>query len=187
MIALSVLRKCDNKSWGTLNCWAWYKNKQVNNSSQTSRVTKTSFCLCACIHVHAPSGGLSKISSDPMKAVNDAVDESSNIITGIVKFAANLIAPDDDEGSWLYERIQILWLQFIWWYASFHFSLFFSRNSICSQKKRFVLILLWVHIPFKSSSCRIWTEKPCLLLFGLLFHCAALHVLFSALYILWGV
>lgn len=57
------------------------------------------FCLCACIHVHAPSGGLSKISSDPMKAVNDAVDESSNIITGILKFAANLIAPDDDEGS----------------------------------------------------------------------------------------
>lgn len=142
MIALSVLRKCDNKSWGTLNCWAWYKNKQVNNSCQTSRVTKTSFCLCACIHVHAPSGGLSKISSDPMKAVNDAVDESSNIITGIVKFAANLIAPDDDEGSWLYEHIQILWLQFIWWYASFHFSLFFSRNSLCSQKKRFVLILL---------------------------------------------
>uniref|UniRef100_A0A3P9BEP9 Triadin n=1 Tax=Maylandia zebra TaxID=106582 RepID=A0A3P9BEP9_9CICH len=44
-------------------------------------------------------GGLSKISSDPMKAVNDAVDESSNIITGIVKFAANLIAPDDDEGT----------------------------------------------------------------------------------------
>lgn len=71
----------------------------MNNSCQTSRVTKTSFCLCACIHVHAPSGGLSKISSDPMKAVNDAVDESSNIITGIVKFAANLIAPDDDEGS----------------------------------------------------------------------------------------
>uniref|UniRef100_A0A668VBR9 Triadin n=1 Tax=Oreochromis aureus TaxID=47969 RepID=A0A668VBR9_OREAU len=47
-------------------------------------------------------GGLSKISSDPMKAVNDAVDESSNIITGILKFAANLIAPDDDEdSSWL--------------------------------------------------------------------------------------
>lgn len=142
MIALSALRKCDNKSWGTLNCWAWYKNKQVNSFSQTSRVTKTYFCLCACIHVHAPSGGLSKISSDPMKAVNDAVDESSNIITGIVNFAANLIAPDDDEGSWLYERIQILSLQFIWWYASFHFSLFFSRYSICSQKKRFVLILL---------------------------------------------
>ncbi|XP_005755648.1 triadin-like, partial [Pundamilia nyererei] len=47
------------------------------------------------------SGGLSKISSDPMKAVNDAVDESSNIITGIVKFAANLIAPEEegDEGE----------------------------------------------------------------------------------------
>lgn len=53
--------------------------------------------LCVC--VGAPSGGLSKIGSDPVKAVNDAVEESSNMITGIFKFAANLIAPDDDEGS----------------------------------------------------------------------------------------
>uniref|UniRef100_A0A3Q0R3N6 Triadin n=1 Tax=Amphilophus citrinellus TaxID=61819 RepID=A0A3Q0R3N6_AMPCI len=43
--------------------------------------------------------GLSKIGSDPMKAVNDVVEESSNVITGIFKFAASLIAPDEDEGS----------------------------------------------------------------------------------------
>lgn len=34
-----------------------------------------------------------------MKAVNDAVEESSNMISVIFRFAANLIAPEEDEGT----------------------------------------------------------------------------------------
>ncbi|XP_035534741.1 triadin-like isoform X3 [Morone saxatilis] len=45
------------------------------------------------------SGGLSKIGSDPLKAVNNVVEESTNVISVILKFAANLIAPDEDEGN----------------------------------------------------------------------------------------
>lgn len=56
-------------------------------------------CLCACIRVPAQPGGLSKISSDPMKAVNDVVEESTNMISVIIKFAANLVAPEEDEGK----------------------------------------------------------------------------------------
>ncbi len=56
-------------------------------------------CLCACIHVPVPPGGLSKIGSDPMKVVNDAIEESSNMISLIFRFAANLIAPEEDEGT----------------------------------------------------------------------------------------
>ncbi|XP_035534740.1 triadin-like isoform X2 [Morone saxatilis] len=44
-------------------------------------------------------GGLSKIGSDPLKAVNNVVEESTNVISVILKFAANLIAPDEDEGN----------------------------------------------------------------------------------------
>uniref|UniRef100_A0A3Q1KDU0 Triadin n=1 Tax=Anabas testudineus TaxID=64144 RepID=A0A3Q1KDU0_ANATE len=44
-------------------------------------------------------GGLSKIGSDPVKAMNDAVEESANVISLMVKFAANLIAPAEDEGN----------------------------------------------------------------------------------------
>uniref|UniRef100_A0A672F379 Triadin n=1 Tax=Salarias fasciatus TaxID=181472 RepID=A0A672F379_SALFA len=44
-------------------------------------------------------GGLTKIGSDPMKAVNEAVEESSNIFSSILKMAASLVAPDDDEGG----------------------------------------------------------------------------------------
>ncbi|CAL8314836.1 unnamed protein product [Boreogadus saida] len=42
-------------------------------------------------------GGLTKLGSDPMKAVNDAVEGSSSVLTSIFSFAANLIAPDEDE------------------------------------------------------------------------------------------
>uniref|UniRef100_UPI003AADC4AA triadin-like n=1 Tax=Centroberyx gerrardi TaxID=166262 RepID=UPI003AADC4AA len=52
-------------------------------------------------------GGLSKISSDPMKVVNDAVDESANLFSVILNFAANLVAPDDDEG-WLEEEEEVV-------------------------------------------------------------------------------
>uniref|UniRef100_A0A3B5B9M4 Triadin n=1 Tax=Stegastes partitus TaxID=144197 RepID=A0A3B5B9M4_9TELE len=45
------------------------------------------------------SGGISRIGSDPMKAVNDAVEESSNVISMVFRFAANLIAPEEDEGN----------------------------------------------------------------------------------------
>uniref|UniRef100_A0A3B4X231 Triadin n=1 Tax=Seriola lalandi dorsalis TaxID=1841481 RepID=A0A3B4X231_SERLL len=44
-------------------------------------------------------GGLTKIGSDPVKAVNDAVEETANVISVILKFAANLIAPEEDEGN----------------------------------------------------------------------------------------
>lgn len=44
-------------------------------------------------------GGLSKFSSDPVKVVNDAVDESTNMISSVFNFAASLIAPEEDEGN----------------------------------------------------------------------------------------
>uniref|UniRef100_A0A3Q3IT05 Uncharacterized protein n=1 Tax=Monopterus albus TaxID=43700 RepID=A0A3Q3IT05_MONAL len=44
-------------------------------------------------------GGLSRIGSDPMKALSDAMDESANVISGMLKYAANLIAPEEDEGT----------------------------------------------------------------------------------------
>lgn len=43
-------------------------------------------------------GGLSRIGSDPLKAVNDVVEESTNVLSGILKFAASLVAPEEDEG-----------------------------------------------------------------------------------------
>uniref|UniRef100_A0A8D2ZX93 Triadin n=1 Tax=Scophthalmus maximus TaxID=52904 RepID=A0A8D2ZX93_SCOMX len=43
-------------------------------------------------------GGLTKIGSDPMRAVNDAMEESSSAIGALFKFASGLIAPEDDEG-----------------------------------------------------------------------------------------
>lgn len=52
--------------------------------------------LTAC---WCPPGGLSKISSDPGKLVNDAVEESTHLIGAVLKFAANLIAPEEDQGS----------------------------------------------------------------------------------------
>lgn len=56
-------------------------------------------CLCAFTYVPAPPGGLTKIASDPMKVVNEAVEESANVISVMLKFAANLIAPEEDEGT----------------------------------------------------------------------------------------
>ncbi|XP_034017809.1 triadin-like, partial [Thalassophryne amazonica] len=44
-------------------------------------------------------GSLSKISSDPMKAVNDVVDESTSVLGAMFRFAVNIIAPDEDEGN----------------------------------------------------------------------------------------
>lgn len=46
-----------------------------------------------------PPGGLSRIGSDPMKLVNDIVDESTNLVTVVLRFAANLVAPEEDEGT----------------------------------------------------------------------------------------
>ncbi|MED6233665.1 hypothetical protein ATANTOWER_014713 [Ataeniobius toweri] len=44
-------------------------------------------------------GGLNKFSSDPVKVVNDAVDESTNMISAVFNFAASLIAPEEEEGT----------------------------------------------------------------------------------------
>lgn len=52
-----------------------------------------------CARVPAPPGGLSKIGSDPLKLVNDAVEESANLVSAVLKFAANLVAPEEDEGT----------------------------------------------------------------------------------------
>lgn len=65
----------------------------------TKRVKSNCFVVVVVIHICAPAGGLSKISSDPVKAMNEAVDESTNVISSIFKFAASLIAPEDEEGS----------------------------------------------------------------------------------------
>ncbi|XP_075869167.1 triadin-like isoform X2 [Nelusetta ayraudi] len=45
------------------------------------------------------SGGLSSIASDPVKAVNDVVDGSMNLVGAVMKFAASLVAPDEDDGN----------------------------------------------------------------------------------------
>ncbi len=56
-------------------------------------------CFCACARVSDPLGGLSKIGSDPMKVVGDVMEESTNMISVVLKFAASLIAPEEDEGK----------------------------------------------------------------------------------------
>lgn len=52
---------------------------------------------CCCLS--APPGGLSSIASDPVKAVNDVVDGSANLVGAVMKFAASLVAPDEDDGT----------------------------------------------------------------------------------------
>lgn len=64
-------------------------------------------CLCACIHIPTPLGGLSKIGSDPMKVVNEAMDKSTNVVSVMLKFAANLIAPEEDEGTVTLHMVEI--------------------------------------------------------------------------------
>ncbi|XP_042247138.1 triadin-like, partial [Thunnus maccoyii] len=45
------------------------------------------------------SGGLTKIGSDPVHAVNYALEETTNMFSAILKFAANLVAPEEDDGN----------------------------------------------------------------------------------------
>uniref|UniRef100_A0A8C2D652 Triadin n=1 Tax=Cyprinus carpio TaxID=7962 RepID=A0A8C2D652_CYPCA len=42
-------------------------------------------------------GGIQHISSDPMKAVNEAMDDSTDWITSILNFMTNLVAPEEEE------------------------------------------------------------------------------------------
>ncbi|TNN44051.1 Triadin [Liparis tanakae] len=44
-------------------------------------------------------GGLSRVGSDPVGAVNDAVEESTNAVAAMLKFFSDLVAPDEDEGN----------------------------------------------------------------------------------------
>ncbi|CAG5928416.1 unnamed protein product [Menidia menidia] len=44
-------------------------------------------------------GGLSKMRSDPLRVVNDAVEESTNLVSAVLNFAASLIAPDEEDGG----------------------------------------------------------------------------------------
>uniref|UniRef100_A0A673C9A4 Uncharacterized protein n=1 Tax=Sphaeramia orbicularis TaxID=375764 RepID=A0A673C9A4_9TELE len=44
-------------------------------------------------------GGLTKIGSDPMNTVTGAVEGSANMINAMLKFAASLVAPDEEEGN----------------------------------------------------------------------------------------
>uniref|UniRef100_A0A667ZRR2 Triadin n=1 Tax=Myripristis murdjan TaxID=586833 RepID=A0A667ZRR2_9TELE len=53
--------------------------------------------------------GLSKFSSDPMKVVDHAVEESSNLFDLISNFASSLIAPDDTEGTQTHGYCLIWW------------------------------------------------------------------------------
>lgn len=46
-----------------------------------------------------PPGGLRQIGSDPMKVVNDAVEESTNLLSAVLRFAASLVAPEEDKGT----------------------------------------------------------------------------------------
>lgn len=53
-------------------------------------------------HVLVPPptpGGLTRIASDPVRFVNDAVEGSTNLVGAVLKFAANLIAPEEDDGT----------------------------------------------------------------------------------------
>lgn len=52
-----------------------------------------------CVRVPAPPGGLRQIGSDPMKVVNDAMEESSNLLGAVLSFAASLVAPEEDKGT----------------------------------------------------------------------------------------
>lgn len=47
-------------------------------------------------------GGIHHISPDPMKAVNEAMDDTTDWITSILTFMTNLVAPEEeeDEGIW---------------------------------------------------------------------------------------
>lgn len=60
---------------------------------QANRVTER------CVRVPAPPGGLRQIGSDPMKVVNDAVEESTNLLSAVLRFAASLVAPEEDKGT----------------------------------------------------------------------------------------
>lgn len=72
----------------------------VSSSPSRSSPLKLNLVVsCVCAYIHSPPGGITKIGSDPVKAVNDAVEGSANVIGVILKFAANLIAPDEDEGT----------------------------------------------------------------------------------------
>ncbi len=42
-------------------------------------------------------GGFQHISSDPMKAVNEAMEDSTDWITSILTFMTNLVAPEEEE------------------------------------------------------------------------------------------
>ncbi|KAI1897480.1 hypothetical protein AGOR_G00083710 [Albula goreensis] len=48
-----------------------------------------------------PRGGIEEIGSDPMKVVNDAMEESTDWMNAILTFVSDLLAPeeDDDEGD----------------------------------------------------------------------------------------
>lgn len=93
MRALPALRKYVSKSSETLtetrNVWP-----EKNDLIQTD-------CglISWCVHAPASPGGLSKVGSDPMKLVNDAVEESTNLFSVMLKFAASLVAPEEDEGT----------------------------------------------------------------------------------------
>lgn len=42
-------------------------------------------------------GGIQHISTDPMKAVSDAMDDSTDWLTSILTFMTNLVAPEEEE------------------------------------------------------------------------------------------
>lgn len=49
-------------------------------------------------------GGIHHISPDPMKAVNEAMDDSTDWITSILTFMTNLVAPEEEEDEGILTR-----------------------------------------------------------------------------------
>lgn len=89
-------------------------------------------------------GGLTRIASDPMRFVNDAVEGSTNLVGAVLKFAANLIAPEEDDGTKAtHTHISLLTSagssQYLIYFSQlFHLS--FCPQEICTQWEKKVRI-----------------------------------------------
>lgn len=123
--------------------------------------------MCAC---PAPPGGLRQIGSDPMKVVNDAVEESTNVLSAVLRFAASLVAPEEDKGTVTTHKrspdsfsdelqitaveecnVQVMDINL----KICIYSLLSCRKSVCSEKKRFVL----THLSVVAFISRLQTNK----------------------------
>lgn len=122
--------------------------------------------ISCCVLVPAPPGSLTKIGSDPVQAVNDALEESANVVSVIFKFAASLIAPEEDEGTVSLQRFRS-------WYI--RTQVFHTISSLCSSLGN----LYAVRKKGLYHCCIVHSD--CSLLFQCVAQCScctSLHVLF---------